>query len=276
MINMKSRKFFKALTYLIVGFIVAIYILFHLLGSNGVTPPYTDVIESFVYNNIVIPKYDGDVSEIVNDNVPLFTDKEIEDARKKTYEYYGPLDDLGRCSYAMASLNKSLQPNYNRGSISDIYPTGWNQAYYDFLNDNGHLYERCHLIAYMLTGVDGENAKKQYAKRNLITGTENMNSGPYDETGMVQYEYEVFDYINEHPNSNVLYRVTPIFEGNNLLASGVLMEAKSLDDDQIEFCVFCYNVEPNVQIDYRTGDSKTMLSDFQERIIGLLRQIVYN
>lgn len=257
--------------FLFIGIIALLIGLLFVLDFKNITPPYTDTIESFEYNGLTIPKYDGNMSRIINNNIPLFTDDEILYATNNTYEYYGSLDELGRCTYAMASLNKSLQPKNKRGSIKDIHPTGWNQVYYDFLDGDGHIYERSHLLAYMFTGVDNENEKKEYAERNLITGTQYFNSGPDEESGMVVYENLVYDYMCEHPNTNVLYRVTPIFQGNNLLASGVLMEAKSLMNNDIQFCVFIYNAQPNIQIDYATGKTLPLYSDFINFFISLFR-----
>lgn len=188
-----------------------------------------------------IPAYDGNPWTEVNDNVPYFKES---DFTSTSYESYNDLDDLGRCGTAVANIGKDLMPKEERGSIGMIKPTGWHTVKYDGI-DGEYLYNRCHLIGYQLTG---ENANE----KNLITGTRYMNT-----EGMLPFENMTADYIKETGN-HVLYRVTPIFEGNNLLASGVLMEGESVEDDGkgIEFCVYCYNVQPGIEIDYATGESK--------------------
>ncbi len=189
-----------------------------------------------------LPEYSDSAYAIVNDNVPYFTEGEIAGATE-SYEYYSPLDDLGRCQVTVASIGKDLMPTEERGAIGQIKPTGWHLVKYDFIDDN-YLYNRCHLIGYQLTG---ENANEC----NLITGTRYMNI-----EGQLPFEEMVADYIKKTGN-HVLYRVTPVFEGDNLLAAGVLMEAISIEDggDGILFNVFCYNVQPGVEIDYATGDN---------------------
>lgn len=181
----------------------------------------------------------------VNGNVPYFTESELTD---QSYEYYSDLDALGRCGTACASIGQDLMPTESRGSIGMVKPTGWHTVRYDDLVDGKYLYNRCHLIGYQLTG---ENANT----KNLITGTRYLNI-----EGMLPFENMVADYIQE-TNNHVLYRVTPIFEGNNLLANGVLMEGYSVEDKGagVSYCVFAYNVQPGIEIDYATGESK--LSD---------------
>ena len=177
---------------------------------------------------------------IVNNNEPFFTEN---DMTVDSFEYYGELDELGRCTVAYASIGKDLMPTEKRGSIGSVKPTGWHTVKYDIV-DGKYLYNRCHLIGYQLTA---ENANKN----NLITGTRYLNVD-----GMLLFENMVADYIKE-TNNHVLYRVTPIFTGDNLLADGVLMEAESVEDngEGISYNVFCYNVQPGVKIDYVTGDS---------------------
>lgn len=187
----------------------------------------------------MVPPYSGEPSVPVHDNLPFYTEKDL---KTETFETYSPLDELGRCGVAFANLDSVLQPEGSRESISEIHPTGWKHVEYDFLKDPP-LYNRCHLIAFMLAG---ENANEQ----NLITGTGYMNR-----EGMLPYEAMVDEYI-DRTGHHVLYRVTPIFEGDNLVASGVLMEAQSLEDDEIRYCVYCYNVQPGVSIDYATGESE--------------------
>lgn len=186
----------------------------------------------------------------VNGNAPYFTESELTD---QSYEYYSDLDALGRCGTACASIGQDLMPTEERGSIGMVKPTGWHTVRYDDLVDGKYLYNRCHLIGYQLTG---ENANT----KNLITGTRYLNI-----EGMLPFENMVADYIQE-TNNHVLYRVTPIFEGNNLLANGVLMEGYSVEDKGagVSYCVFAYNVQPGIEIDYATGESKLADSAQQE------------
>ena len=187
-----------------------------------------------------LPEYSDSPYVIVNNNEPFFTEN---DMTADSFEYYGELDELGRCTVAYASIGKDLMPTEKRGSIGSVKPTGWHTVKYDIV-DGKYLYNRCHLIGYQLTA---ENANKN----NLITGTRYLNVD-----GMLLFENMVADYIKE-TNNHVLYRVTPIFTGDNLLADGVLMEAESVEDngEGISYNVFCYNVQPGVKIDYVTGDS---------------------
>lgn len=187
-----------------------------------------------------IPAYSGTPYVAVNDNVPLFADDDI---TLNAFENYSDLDSLGRCGVAYANVCQETMPTEKRGDISKVKPTGWHSVKYDFV-DGKSLYNRCHLIGYQLTA---ENANE----KNLITGTRYMNT-----EGMLPFENMVADYVKETKN-HVLYRVTPIFKGNNLVASGVLMEAQSVEDhgEGVSFCVYAYNVQPGVTIDYATGDS---------------------
>ncbi len=189
-----------------------------------------------------IPDYDGKNGYyVLNNNQPYFTEDELTD---KGYEYYSSLDRLGRCGVCVASVGKELMPTGPRGSISEIKPTGWVQNTYSIVS-GGSLYNRSHLIAFMLTG---ENANRS----NLITGTSYFN-----QTVMIRFENMVCDYVKETGN-HVLYRVTPIFRGNNLLAHGVTIEAYSVEDDGdgIGFCVYLYNVQNGIEIDYATGNNR--------------------
>lgn len=187
-----------------------------------------------------IPAYSGDPFAVLNGNIPLFTE---EDYTTRSYEYYEDLDALNRCTYTIACIGQDLMPTEPRGSIGQVKPTGWQTAKYDFV-DGRFLYNRCHLIGFQLTG---ENANE----RNLITGTRYMNV-----QGMLPFENMVADYIKETGN-HVLYRVVPVFEGENMLASGATMEAWSVEDngEGICFCVYVYNVQPGVELDYETGES---------------------
>ncbi len=191
-----------------------------------------------------IPAYSGSPSIAINDNKPEFAKSEI---TKVSFESYGELDELGRCTPAIASIGEDLMPTKDRESISMVKPTGWMQKKYPGLVDSDppYLFNRCHMIGFQLTG---ENANEQ----NLITGTRYMNV-----EGMLPYENEVADYIRNSGN-HVMYRVTPIFEGDNLLCDGVQIEALSVEDNGkgVSFNVFCYNVQPGVIIDYSDGSNK--------------------
>ncbi len=196
-----------------------------------------------------IPEYAGSPYAEINGNVPDFRE---EDLTAESFESYSDLDALGRCGAAYASVGEDLMPTEKRGDISEIHPTGWVQNSYGIV-ESGALYNRCHLLAYELTG---ENANE----KNLITGTRYFNV-----EGMLPFENMITDYIKETGN-HVLYRVTPIFEGENLLASGVQMEAESVEDrgEGILFHVFCYNVQPGIEIDYASGEN--WLSDGGEAV----------
>ena len=187
-----------------------------------------------------IPAYSGEAFVILENNVPAFQEK---DYVTESYEFYDDLDAMNRCTYTMACIGPDLMPTEDRGNIGMVRPTGWVTAKYDFVDGN-YLYNRCHLIGFQLTV---ENANE----RILITGTRYMNV-----EGMLPFENMVADYIKETGN-HVLYRVVPIFEGDNLLASGVTMEAWSVEDsgEGICFHVYVYNVQPGVEIDYATGES---------------------
>ena len=186
-----------------------------------------------------IPPYQGETYVVLDENIPRFTEEE----EQFTGEEYHELDDLGRCGPAMALVGIETMPTEERGSIGMIKPSGWHTVKYEIVSGK-YLYNRCHLIGYQLTG---ENANE----KNLITCTRSMNT-----TGMLEWENQVADYVKETEN-HVLYRVTPIFEGDNLLATGVEIEAKSIEDDGkgVQFHVFVYNVQEGIEIDYQTGDS---------------------
>lgn len=187
-----------------------------------------------------VPEYSGEPYIEINNNEPDFSE---EDMVTESYEDYGELDELGRCSSVIADIGSDLMPTEERGQISQIKPTGWHAVKYDNV-EGKYLYNRCHLIGYQLTA---ENANEN----NLITGTRYMNV-----EGMLPFENMVAEYIEETDN-HVLYRVTPIFEGDNLVASGVQMEAESVEDDGEGICynVYVYNVQPGIEIDYATGES---------------------
>lgn len=187
-----------------------------------------------------IPEYQGSPYIEVEENEPDFTEEEL---TAVSYESYGELDGLGRCTTVEACIGTDLMPKEERGNISEVKPTGWQSVQYDNV-EGGSLYNRCHLIGYQLTG---ENANEQ----NLITGTRYMNT-----EGMLPFENEVAEYVEE-TDYHVMYRVTPVFEGDNLVASGVWMEAESVEDggEGVSFNVYVYNVQPGIEIDYTQGNS---------------------
>ena len=187
-----------------------------------------------------VPAYSGQPYIVVHDNEPYFADTDL---TEDSFETYSDLDSLGRCGTAYASVGTDLMPTQERGAIGQVKPSGWHTIKYDNV-DGKYLYNRCHLIGYQLTA---ENANE----KNLITGTRYLNI-----EGMLPFENMVADYVKE-TDQHVMYRVTPVFEGDNLLAAGVLMEGKSVEDngEGVLFCVFAYNVQPGVSIDYATGES---------------------
>lgn len=225
---MKIQK--RLLTLLVLALLL-------LTGCSRLRP--AEAPKEFSFSSV--PAYTGEPYTAVNSNVPFFTEEEI---TAKGFESYGPLDKMGRCTAVWASVGRELMPTEERGKIGSVKPTGWHTIKYDFV-DGKYLYNRCHLIGFQLTG---ENANPQ----NLITGTRYLNI-----EGMLPFENMTADYVKETEN-HVMYRVTPIFEGSNLLASGVLMEGWSVEDrgEGVCFCIFAYNVQPGVEIDYATGESR--------------------
>lgn len=212
------------------------------LGSKDKADgPQEDLVNNNSYVSLdAIPAYDGKAYVAVNNNEPFFTDC---DMTTTAFENYSDLDSLGRCGVAYANICKDIMPTEERGKIGMIKPSGWHTVKYDVIKDR-YLYNRCHLIGYQLAG---ENANP----KNLITGTRYLNV-----EGMLPFENLVADYVNNTGN-HVLYRVTPMFSGSNLVANGVLIEAKSVEDNGggILFNVYCYNVQPGVGINYENGDS---------------------
>ena len=215
-------------------------------GANGTGQadagkPQEDLVNNNSYVSLdAIPAYDGKAYVAVNNNEPFFTDS---DMTTTAFENYSDLDSLGRCGVAYANICKDIMPTEERGKIGMIKPSGWHTVKYDVIKDR-YLYNRCHLIGYQLAG---ENANP----KNLITGTRYLNV-----EGMLPFENLVADYVNNTGN-HALYRVTPMFSGSNLVANGVLIEAKSVEDNGggILFNVYCYNVQPGVGINYENGDS---------------------
>ena len=187
-----------------------------------------------------IPEYTNEPYVVINDNTPFFTE---EDYMETSFETYSELDELGRCGVAYANVGVDIMPTEKRGEIGHVKPTGWKSVKYDIVEGKS-LYNRCHLLGFQLTG---ENANKE----NLITGTRYFNVD-----GMLPFENMIADYVKETEN-HVLYRVTPMYEGENLVAHGALMEAWSVEDDGEGVCfnVFAYNVQPGIVIDYATGES---------------------
>lgn len=229
----------KHIKLLVTGLLLSLTLLFGGCSpdSSSESPSQTSDREAS-YNLESIPEYTGDPYVMINENVPFFTES---DFTEEAFETYSDLDELGRCGAAFANVGKETMPTEERGQIGMIKPSGWQTVKYDCV-DGKYLYNRCHLIGYQLSA---ENANE----KNLITGTRYLNV-----SGMLPFENKVADYIKETGN-HVLYRVTPIYQDKNLVASGVLMEAQSVEDDTVKFCVYCYNVQPDVQIDYATGKS---------------------
>lgn len=194
-----------------------------------------------LYISYDIPDYTGNMSIVINNNEPMFDEKL---KNTNSFESYSRLDSLNRCGVAIANIGIDLMPTEKRESIGMIKPSGWHTIKYDIINDK-YLYNRCHLIGYQLTG---ENAND----KNLITCTRQMNT-----IGMLEYENMVANYIKDTKN-HVLYRATPIFEDNNLIAKGIVLEALSIEDNGkgIKFNVFIYNVQDGIEIDYLTGESR--------------------
>lgn len=227
-------------------FLVALAIIIELVGYFSGNINYTNSNSNVISATIEdIPEYSGSAYVEINNNIPSF---EESDYTTNPFETYSDLDSLGRCGIAYANICKEIMPSKNeqRESISKIKPSGWQTAVYDDVVEGKYLYNRCHLIGYQLAG---ENANE----KNLITGTRYMNVD-----GMLPFENKVADYMEKHQNNHVLYRVTPIFENENLVASGVQIEAYSIEDNGSGVCfnVYIYNIQPGIIIDYSTGKSK--------------------
>lgn len=201
----------------------------------------TENVAQFLFDLSLVPAYTGNSYVELNQNQPLFDE---DDMVTTPFENYSRLDELGRCGEAYANLCGEEMPTEERGEIGSVRPSGWHTVKYNDLIDGNYLYNRCHLIGYQLAG---ENANE----KNLITGTRYLNV-----EGMLPFENRVADYLKSSKN-HVLYRVTPIYEGDNLVASGVTMEAKSVEDEGEGICfyVFVYNVQPGILIDYADGSS---------------------
>ena len=244
MVSNRSTHSSPALLRVSLALVAALALCLALVGCSdaGEGNPRSAVGDAAVVLD-ELPEYDGTLVLEINGDVPGFTEDEIARAQAEGFETYSELDKLGRCGTAYAVIDLSTMPTGERGSISEVHPSGWNQEFYDFV-DQEALYNRSHLIGWQLAG---ENANE----RNLITGTRTMNS-----EGMLPYEDAVATYVH-YAHGSVLYRVTPLFEGDELVARGVQMEALSLEDNGASVCfnVFVYNVEPGVAIDYRNGEN---------------------
>lgn len=229
--------------------VLAVIMLFSACGGKNKTDNMSSAVsqnnstlpEGYIASVADVPEFDGKTAYVaIKNNIPDF---KLEDLVTQSYERYEKLDSLGRCGVVMACIGVDIMPTEERGSIGQVKPTGWHTVKYDNV-DGKYLYNRCHLIGYQLTG---ENANE----RNLITGTRYLNI-----EGMLPFENMIADYIKE-TNNHVIYRVTPIFDGENLLARGVQMEAISVEDngDGVCFNVYAYNSQPGININYSTGES---------------------
>lgn len=233
---MKEIKIF--LKYMIACLLIALF----LAGCATVEMSQNETTATTTEVQADIPAYNGMPYIQLENNMPDFSDEEK--TNTEAFEIYSDLDSLGRCGQAYANICLELQPTEPRGEIGNVRPSGWHTVKYNAVIDGNYLYNRCHLIAYCLAG---ENANE----KNLITGTRYMNV-----SGMLPFEDEVADYVRE-TDHHVLYRVTPVYEGNDLVAQGVQMEGFSVEDagEGVCFNVFVYNVQPGIGIDYATGDS---------------------
>ncbi len=242
----KSKIILKSILGLIIALLVALGVynqdeivnLFQDNNQSDKTNVQSNTTQS--YDMDAIPAYAGQNYVVINDNKPEFTEQ---DYTTETFENYSELDSLGRCGVAYANISQDTMPTEERGSIGMIKPTGWHTIKYDNINGK-YLYNRCHLIGYQLSG---ENANE----KNLITCTRQMNT-----EGMLDFENQIAEYV-ENTGNHVLYRVTPVFEEDNLLATGVQMEAMSVEDkgQGVSFNIFVYNVQDGIEIDYSNGDS---------------------
>lgn len=230
------HKFLKRTIIAIAGICTVL-----LSGCTITIEEISQIPESATVELDQIPEYSGEPYIAIHGNEPYF---EESDYTEESYEAYGELDALGRCTTVIANIGTELMPTQKRGEIGSVRPTGWHTLKFDFV-DGRYLYNRCHLIGHQLTAEDAN-------EKNLITGTRYMNV-----EGMLPFENMVTDYIKE-TNNHVLYRVTPVFEGDDLVAKGVVMEARSIEDEGDGICynVFVYNVQPGVEIDYATGEAK--------------------
>lgn len=220
-------------------------------ATNSIQSNFESLPEGYIASVDDVPEFSGEPYVVIRDNEPEF---KASDMVSESYEEYAQLDFLGRCGVVMACIGRDIMPIEDRGSIGQVKPTGWQTVKYDSV-DGKYLYNRCHLIGFQLTG---ENANRQ----NLITGTRYLNT-----EGMLPFENMVADYVKETGN-HVIYRVTPVFDGNNLLARGVQMEAKSVEDNGEGICfnIYAYNNQPDIEINYANGESRLLDSKTEESI----------
>ena len=238
----KDNNIYKTLITIIVAIILGItgYLNIEISEDTSVLGKNQEISYASSFELNTIPAFEGNPYVIINNNIPEFKDEELV---TESFEKYSPLDSLGRCGPAIANVGTETMPTEERGAINSVKPSGWQTTKYDIV-EGRYLYNRCHLIGYQLTA---ENANKE----NLITGTRYMNV-----QGMLPFENKVAEYIKKTGN-HVLYRVTPIFENENLVANGVQIEAKSVEDmgEGICFNVYIYNNQPGITINYKNGDS---------------------
>ena len=234
-IDKKNIQIFGAVLFLVVALLVAFFTYKYVENKNS-----TKNSNIFGLDTNKLPEYNGKPYVVINNNEPNFDKSELV---SKSFEKYSELDSLKRCGVADSIIGQDLMPTSKRENISSVKPTGWESVKYNGI-DGGNLYNRCHLIGFQLAG---ENANK----RNLITGTRYLNT-----KGMLPFENMIADYVKE-TNNHVRYRVTPIFVDKELVARGVQLEAISIEDNgnAIKFNVYCFNVQPDIEIDYKTGNS---------------------
>ena len=229
----------------IILFLIIIVIGIYAINNYNENGNKVNVQPTFSYTLDTIPEYSSEPYITISNSIPNFQEN---DFTTNSFEDYSDLDDYGRCGVAFENLNKEgtmPKENENRKSLDKVIPSGWQDTEYPEINLN-NLYNKCHLIAYSLSA---ENAND----KNIITGTRYFNI-----SGMTPFENRVRKYLNDNPNNHCLYRVTPIYEGENKVASGITIEAESVEDKGKSICfyVYIYNVQPSVTIDYRTGNSK--------------------
>lgn len=240
-----ATKFKVTMNYIRLAIIAIIAVVLFLWQKGIIQNPFT-TNSAHITSISEAPPYEGKDQVIINKNKPFFTQDDIVRGKKEVWEEYSELDKSGRVGSAFANVCTQTMPTEKRGPIGQIKPTGWKQAKYPGIIDSSppYLYNRAHSIAFCLTG---ENANK----RNLFTGTRYLN-----QELMLPYEMKVLDYLKKYPDRHVLYRVTPHFSGKELLARGVLIEAQSIEKKDLVFCVYLYNIQPGITIDYATGSSK--------------------
>ena len=238
----RKTSYSSLIILLILGIISIVAALYESYSLDKEINNGEQKIETVSHDFLEIPEYNYENYVVINDNNPNFNEEDMDNVN--SFEKYSELDNLGRCGTAYANIGKDLMPTSERESIGSIKPSGWHTVKYDNISGK-YLYNRCHLIGFQLTG---ENANP----KNLITCTRQMNT-----VGMIKFENRVANYVKE-TNNHVLYRVTPIYDNDNLLAKGVQIEAYSVEDKGkgIKFNVFVYNVQDGIEIDYKTGDSK--------------------